>query len=109
MAKTQTQFDSFLAEEIRQHRGIAVPVRTGLLVRLLVRKALCKKLHPNPDDEFCNPAIDPNNQIIQDYAEMFRRRDPAVINNPIQVVRIYPEGYMILNGHHRWAASLKVG
>ena len=69
MAKTQTQFDSFLAEEIRQHRGIAVPVRTGLLVRLLVRKALCKKLHPNPDDEFCSPDIGPNYRIISEYEQ----------------------------------------
>lgn len=31
------------------------------------------------------------------------------IREPIMVVRTRPEGYMILNGHHRWAAAHNIG
>ena len=27
----------------------------------------------------------------------------------IMVQKIHPSGYMILNGHHRWAAALRLG
>ena len=32
-----------------------------------------------------------------------------IVNEPIPVEKMYPEGYMILNGHHRWAAALRLG
>ena len=31
------------------------------------------------------------------------------ISEPIIVQRTKPEGYMILNGHHRWAAAVQTG
>ncbi|MBP3241914.1 MAG: ParB N-terminal domain-containing protein [Oribacterium sp.] len=29
--------------------------------------------------------------------------------DPIIVEKMYPDGYMILNGHHRWAAATRLG
>ena len=111
MANRQTQFDIFLAEEIRQHKGIAVPVRTGLLIRLLVRKAPCKKLHPNPDDEFCSPDVGPNYRIISEYEQRIQSiqayNQKNYFEEPLIVERIRPNGYMLMNGHHRWAAALR--
>ena len=43
------------------------PVKTSLPVRLLVRKAACESLYPNPEDEFCVPEIGPNYGIISSY------------------------------------------
>lgn len=40
--------------------------------RLLIRKLQLNKLHPNPQDEFCDAAIGPNYSIIAEYQKDFR-------------------------------------
>ena len=74
----------------------------------MVRKISPFKLHPNPDDEFCNPKIGPNYQIISGYEQKIRSSLPYDIppfDEPLIVQKITPGGYMLLNGHHRWAAA----
>ena len=61
-----TAFEEFIAEEIKQYKGVYVPVKAGLLRRALIRWAPCDKLHPNPDDEFCSSAW--NGSIPSDTA-----------------------------------------
>ena len=117
MAAKNTPFDEYLAQEVEKCRGISFPVKASALRRLLVKRVPCARLHPNPEDEFCDPAIGPNNQIISGYMEKFRKarkrlddfRDSAEVIEPIIVEKVHPEGYMILNGHHRWAAALRSG
>ena len=113
-----TQFDAFLAEEIRKIKGISYPVKAGFFRQLLIKKAPCRKLHPNPDDEFCLPEIGPNYEIMARYAADYRRvgSNPidtqfldGSISEPIEVEKIYPNGYMILNGHHRWGGAIQAG
>ena len=113
-----TQFDAFLAEEIRKIKGISYPVKAGFFRQLLIKKAPCRKLHPNPDDEFCFPEIGPNYEIMTRYAADYRKvgSNPndtqfldSPIREPIEVERIYPDGYMILNGHHRWGGAIRAG
>ena len=90
-----------------------MPVKAGLLRRAAIRKALCKQLHPNPDDEFCSPDIGPNEEIIAKYRHLLSQMDGLTIihafGSPITVEKIRPDGYLILNGHHRWAAALQRG
>ncbi len=111
----RTEFESFLQTEVDKVKGIAYPVKAGLLRRLLVSEVPCSKLHPNPDDEFCFPEIGPNYEIISGYVSDYARyqKDLAFarssVREPIEVERIRPDGYMILNGHHRWGAACKVG
>ena len=111
MANRQTQFDIFLEEEIRRYKGIAVPVRAGLLYRMLVKKVPCKALHPNPDDEFCSPDVGPNYRIISEYEQHIQQIQSYAQKNffdePLIVEKIRPNGYMLLNGHHRWAAAIR--
>ena len=38
-----------------------------------VRSVSCSKLHPNPNDEFCDPEIGPNYSIISCYEGDYRR------------------------------------
>ena len=118
MKKGATEFESFLADEINKVKGIYYPVKAGLLRRALIRKAACRKLHPNPHDEFCLPEIGPDYRIISRYESDYRKvkDDPdnlkyidGSVREPIDVERIHPDGYMILNGHHRWAAACRVG
>ena len=116
---TATQFDQFLAEEVRKVQGIWYPVKPTLLSRIFVRHAPLRKLHPNPEDEFCQPDIGPNHAIISQYERDFVEFGPnkylssssSQVNasEPLEVQKIRPDGYMILNGHHRWAAASRVG
>lgn len=106
----KTQFEQFIADEIEKNRGRLVPVKASFAERMFVRKANWKDLHPNPDDEFCFPSIGPNYGIIANYEQMIlesRRIGKPVWTEPIMVEKVLPEGYMILNGHHRWGAAVK--
>ena len=50
MAKTD--FQVFLDQEVNKVKGVYYPVKAGFPRRLLIKRASCKKLHPNPEDEF---------------------------------------------------------
>lgn len=108
----QTEFEKYLAQKLKENEDVLVPVKAGALERMFVKKADIKKLHPNPEDEFCDPAIGPNDEIISDYVEKIRislTQNIAPWDEPLIVEKVHPEGYMLLNGHHRWAAALKIG
>ena len=116
MAKTA--FQQFLEEETNKVKGTYYPVKAGFLRRLFIKSAACSKLHPNPGDEFCFPDIGPNYGIISKYEQEYREAGKTVsnaefkdsgISEPLMVEKTMPDGYMILNGHHRWAAALSVG
>lgn len=113
MAGTNARFDEFLAQEVQTTKGLFFPVKTSILRRLLTRKAYCEDLHPNPEDEFCVPKIGPNYKIISEYQQMYvnamKRSQNWYEGEPIIVERTHPEGYRIINGHHRWAAALRIG
>lgn len=100
--------EEILAEEERKYRGVLVPVKASALERLVVTSVRPDKLHPNPDDEFCFPNIGPNHRILSDYESKFRRFGMAN-EEPLMVEKVHPDGYMILNGHHRWAAAMRAG
>ena len=112
MAKKRAFFDKdYLNEEVNKIKGRYVPVKSSLLRIALVKQTRCTNLHPNPDDEFSMPEIGPNYQIISNYEHQFKQ--PTVsgryLDEPLTVERIYPGGYLILNGHHRWAAAMRLG
>lgn len=118
MAGGNIQFQEYLANEVRKVQGIYVPIHAGIIRRLLVRKTSLKRLHPNPDDEFCFPKIGPNYEIVSNYEKEYRRirknkNDARFVSptakEPLTVERIRPDGYMIMNGHHRWAAAYRTG
>ena len=119
MSESRREFQEFLEREVSRVRGVAVPIHSGLLRRALVWKVPVRKLHPNPNDEFCMPEVGPNYDIIASYERHYRRlkdRNTStawVMANgriePLMVERIRPDGYMILNGHHRWAGALRAG
>jgi len=114
MSIAPDNFPGFLKEEIRKYADAMVPVRAGLLECLLVKKAAISKLHPNPDDEFSRPDIGPNYSIISEYMMRYQRygsmkKPEELVEEPLMVEKVHPDGYMLLNGHHRWAAFWKLG
>ena len=114
MNTNKTKFDDYIGEEVRKYKGVYRPLRAGVLRRVFVRKLACKRIHPNPDDEFCDPKIGPNYDIVSRYSEEIRaarlkENNPLLFKERIIVERIHPDGYMLLNGHHRWAAAIRMG
>ena len=118
MKQKNMSFHDFLAAEVAKYKGVYVPVKTGFLKRLLVRRVSCRRLHPNPNDEFCMPSVGPNYEIISRYEHEYRiasKRDymqeyaMEMARDPIVIEKIRPDGYMIHNGHHRWAAAIRTG
>ena len=113
-----SELQLFLAAEVAKYKGTAVPVHTSFLRRITTKKLPVSSLHPNPEDEFCFPEIGPNEGIVSRYTRSFGKfgkdiqgareaRDDAY--EPIIVQKISPDGFMILNGHHRWAGAMKAG
>ncbi|MBE5862690.1 MAG: transcriptional regulator [Lachnospiraceae bacterium] len=109
MAKSE--FDLFLQEEVKKQEGVAYPVKAGVFERMMINQLPCDKLHPNPQDEFTFPDIGPNYEIISNYERTImnniRTRQP-IFDDPIMVEKLHPHGYLILNGHHRWAAAKRL-
>ena len=109
---SKTQFDEYIASEVEKYRDIYFPLRSSALRRLLVKHCECKKMHPNPEDEFSKPEVGPSYRIVSEYVEAFRRAaktEKEYCDDPVLIERMYPDGYLILNGHHRWAAAMKLG
>ena len=110
MAKTE--FDEFVAKDVNAQKGVSIPVKAGFLERAFVKKMACSKLHPNAEDEFTFDTVGPSYKIIGEYEQQFRRAistGQEVFDEPLIVEKLQPDGYLILNGHHRWAAAMRVG
>lgn len=104
-------YKEFVLEELKKYAGLMRPVKATLLERLIVRKAKMEKLHPNPEDEFSMPDIGPNYGIVQDYVDRYLKLRSSAVRlkswrvDPLTVEKVKPDGYMLLNGHHRWLAA----
>ena len=112
MNVSDTEFAKMLKKKLRKYDAVIVPVKAGRLEVMTTKKVPIEKLHPNPEDEFCDPKIGPHFGIIGDYTSKFMRfgtMTPSMDDEPLMVQKIHPDGYMILNGHHRWAAALRCG
>ncbi len=111
-ASLRSSFYRYVLDDIEQYGSKATVVRASLLERLLVRNVDPDRMHANPEDEFSKPSVGPNDRIINKYVQMIPQLlkfDEAVFPEAVIVQKIRPDGYMILNGHHRWAAALKTG
>ena len=109
MAKTE--FDQFIQDEVNMLKGVYMPVKAGLLERLSVKNLPCNRMHPNPADEFTFPDIGPNYGIVSNYVTMIKenlKHGLPMFDEPILVEKLHPHGYMLLNGHHRWAAAMRL-
>ena len=112
MGKKFIPLNEYMEREREKYAGVLVPVRALMLERMLVKSVRTDRLHPNPDDEFCFPDVGPNYGIINDYERKFRQHrsmQTGPYPDYLIVQKVRPDGYMLLNGHHRWAAAMRVG
>ncbi len=100
-----------MQEDMKRYRDRREAVRVSIIERFMVKKVSPEKLHPNPDDEFTYVNIGPSERIIEEYAQearMCQARGMPIFDEPIMIQKMEFGGeYIILNGHHRWAAALK--
>lgn len=99
-----------IREDLEKMDELRQVVKAGPFETLLVKKVSPEELHVNPADEFTFPDIGPNESIIENYSQIARRSEALkmeVFEEPILVNKLKNGGYLILNGHHRWAGALK--
>ncbi|MBQ9289857.1 MAG: ParB N-terminal domain-containing protein [Clostridia bacterium] len=112
MGYVSPAFKEEITDAMKCYTPFTKPVKSSLLKRLLVISAPVTSLHPNPEDEFTDPNIGPDEEIVNDYAKKISY-SRSMLNplpmKPLIVERISTGGYMILNGHHRWLAAKRQG
>lgn len=113
MIRSQEELENYIADQVKKYKGISMPQKAGMLERMNHKTLPCERLHPNPADEFCLPEVGPSYRIIGEYEKKIRRSliydDYDPFGEPVLVEKMSPDGYLILNGHHRWAAALRCG
>lgn len=100
-----------VVEDVEKYNGIRKVIKAGLIERCMTRFCAPEKLHPNPADEFSRAEIGPNLEIVGEYVTQIKfleahRMD--VFDDPVIVEKMEPDGYLLLNGHHRWFAALRM-
>lgn len=102
----------YVLEDIKKHDTKSQVVHASLLERIRIRKVDPLLLHPNPDDEFSMEDIGPSMQIVSDYLTRIRRLNKfgkTIFEEPVICEKLKHDGYLLVNGHHRWYAALKAG
>ena len=100
-----------VVEDVEKYNGIRKVIKAGLIERCMTRFCAPEKLHPNPADEFSQAEVGPNLEIVGEYVTQIKfleahRMD--VFDDPVIVEKMEPDGYLLLNGHHRWFAALRM-
>ena len=104
------KFTKWVMDEAGKYSERREVARAGILEILTTRYLPPDQMHPNPEDEFCDPDVGPNEEILEDYIEIAQKNLTAGVdsfNKPIMVAKMKAGEYMIINGHHRWAAAVK--
>ena len=110
MAFEKSVMHTKIREDLEAMEGKRDPVKANVFEKMLVKKASPSDLHVNPADEFTHADVGPNDAIMENYCQIARRNEALgmpVFEEPIQVNKLKAGGYLILNGHHRWAGAVK--
>lgn len=112
MVRNKTELMQYVFDDVQKYEGFRHFAKASILERLLITKRPPRLLHPNPDDEFSMPAIGPHFGIINEYCAKFTAvgsSNDEKLQEPLYIEKMTRDGYMILNGHHRWAAAMLMG
>ena len=110
MVYEQRTLTEIIASDLEEMKDKRTPVKPSLFEKMGVKKISPYKLHVNPDDEFSDPHIGPNDSIVSNYSQIARKNASFsydVFSEPIIVIKLACGEYLILNGHHRWAGALQ--
>lgn len=110
MAYEQKSLEVIIREDLEKMEGRRECVKPSFLEKMRAKKVKPSELHVNPDDEFTFPDIGPNVAIVENYSRIARRQyslGEDVFEEPLSVLKLRQGGYLILNGHHRWAGAVR--
>lgn len=102
----------YVLDDIKQCNRKNQITKAGLIERIRVKKVNPFLLHPNPDDEFSMEHIGPSLEIVTNYIKSIRKLDQQeipIFEEPVICEKLKQDGYLIVNGHHRWFAALRAG
>ena len=101
----------YVARDLELQKGLYIPVHAKLLERIFVKKTAPANLHVNEEDLFTHPNVGPSDRFIARYVGQISRSksNGGTALEPLLVEKLWPDGYRLLNGHHRWAAAMRVG
>jgi len=108
----RSAFMNYVLEDLASTEGKREVVRAGMIERWRVKFIDPEEMHANPDDDFSKISVGPCDRIINEYVRQIPhllRFEQEVFSDPVLVYKLRSGGYLILNGHHRWAAALKTG
>lgn len=111
MSKWPEDYVEYVLNDVEKYNPVRKVIKAGLIERYAVRHCETDKIHPNPRDEFSMDDVGPNLEIVGNYAADVRfllAHSMEVFSEPLIVQKMEPDGYMLLNGHHRWFACLRM-
>ena len=112
MAAWPNDYYEKVVKDVEKYNGIRKIVKTNFIERWATKYSAPEHLHPNPEDEFSIESIGPNMEIVSNYVQevKFLQSHPPmdIYEDPLIVQKMEPDGYMLLNGHHRWFAALRM-
>lgn len=109
MKQWPDDYKKYVLEYLKQYDTKPETIKAGLIERLTTRKMDPCKMHPNPEDEFSMESVGPNFEIVSDYEDFIRNNrnlSKDIFDEPVIVEKLKLDGYMLLNGHHRWFAAI---
>ena len=108
MASVSQNYTESVLNDLNDLSDLGRTEHAFYIERQLIRQASPDDLHPNPEDEFSDPAIGPSDKIVAHYMNLYvnwKQCDTKDLIEPITVAKLSTGGYRILNGHHRWLAA----
>ena len=101
----------FVLKDIEESGGVRRAMKAGFIERCMTRHCSPSEIHPNPEDEFSIESVGPSFSIVHDYAMEVKKAlalELEVFEEPVIVEKLEEDGYMLLNGHHRWFAARRM-
>ena len=62
-----------IRDDLAKYDGVRRPVKASKFEQVFKRSTSPWNLHPNPEDEFCDPEIGPSYSIVSRYEGEYRR------------------------------------
>lgn len=100
-----------VVKDVEKYNGVRKVIKAGLIERCVIKNCAPERIHPNPIDEFSQPDIGPNLGIVGDYVKLINYNESQelpIFKEPLIVQKMEPDGYLLLNGHHRWFAAIRM-
>lgn len=112
MSTWPSDYKEKVIDDIEKNGANRKLVKANFIERWTIRHCAPENLHPNPEDEFSVESIGPNMEIVSDYVNevkfLLSHPPMPVFKEPMIVQKLEKDGYMLLNGHHRWFAALRM-